>query len=93
MNEVDIYDREHESAVARKIGNAAKDHPATRRWGRRLFGIGAFLLLAGGLALGGSRSYSQQRDVMATAEQIRNFVPSDPWEQRRRRAPPRRRQR
>jgi RND family efflux transporter MFP subunit len=76
MNEIDIYDREDESAVARKIGNAPKDQPATRRWGRRLFGIGAFLLLAGGLALGASRSYSQQREVMATAEQIRNFVPS-----------------
>jgi RND family efflux transporter MFP subunit len=34
------------------------------------------LLLAGGLALGASRSYSQQRQVMATAEQIRDFVPS-----------------
>jgi RND family efflux transporter MFP subunit len=76
MNEVDIYDRDHESAIARKIGKAPKDHPATRRWGRRVFGIGAFLLLAGGLALGASRSYSQQREVMATAEQIRNFVPS-----------------
>jgi RND family efflux transporter MFP subunit len=34
------------------------------------------LLLAGGLALGASRSYSQQRQVMATAEQMRDFVPS-----------------
>jgi RND family efflux transporter MFP subunit len=76
MNEVDIYDGEHESAVARKAGEAPKDHPAPRRWGRRLFGLGAFLLLAGGLAFGASRSYSQQREVMATAEQIRNFVPS-----------------
>jgi RND family efflux transporter MFP subunit len=41
-----------------------------------VFGFGAFLLLAAGLALGASRSYSQQRQVMATAEQIRDFVPS-----------------
>jgi multidrug efflux pump subunit AcrA (membrane-fusion protein) len=38
--------------------------------------IGAFFLLAVGLAFGASRSYSQQRQVMATAEQIRDFVPS-----------------
>jgi RND family efflux transporter MFP subunit len=76
MNEVDIYDREHEPAVARKTGEAPKNYRATRRWGRRLFGLGALLLLGGGLAFGASRSYSQQREVMATAEQIRNFVPS-----------------
>src|SRR6516225_5257465 len=77
MNEVDIYNREHESAVDRKTGKAPKDRPDTRRRrGARLFGLGALLLLAGGLAFGASRSYSQQREVMATAEQIRDFVPS-----------------
>ena len=77
MNEVDIYNREHESAVDRKTGKAPKDRPDTRRRrGGRLFGLGVFLLLAAGLAFGASRSYSQQRQVMATAEQIRDFVPS-----------------
>ena len=37
---------------------------------------GAFLLLAGGVALGAWRHYSQQQQVMATAEQERDFVPS-----------------
>jgi RND family efflux transporter MFP subunit len=77
MFEVEIQDREYEPAVARKTEKAPTDRPDTqRRWGRRLFGLGAFLLLAGGLAFGASRSYSQQRRVMATAEQIRNFVPN-----------------
>src|SRR5246500_219425 len=76
MYELDTHTREQESAVGRKIGTAPKDHPSRPRWGRVLFGLGAFLLLAGGVAFGASRSYSQQRVVMATAEQIRNFVPS-----------------
>ena len=76
MYELDTHNREHEAAVGRKIETAPKDHPARPRWGRVLFGLGAFLLLAGGLAFGASRSYSQQRVVTATAEQIRNFVPS-----------------
>ena len=47
-----------------------------RRWGVRLFAACAFLLLAGGVALGAWRHYSQQQEVMATAEQERDFVPS-----------------
>ena len=47
-----------------------------RRWGARLFAAGAFLLLAGGVALGAWRHYSQQQEVIATAEQERDFVPS-----------------
>src|SRR5262249_44197951 len=77
MNEVDIYNREHETAVDRKIGKASKDRPDTRRRrGGRLFGLGAFLLLAAGLAFGASRSYLHHPEVTATAEQIRDFVPS-----------------
>jgi len=52
MYELDTHTREQESAVGRKIGTAPKDHPARPRWGRVLFGLGAFLLLAGGLAFG-----------------------------------------
>src|ERR1700735_420048 len=46
-----------------------------RRRGGAIFGSAALLLLIGGLALGVSRSYSQQQLVMSTAEQIRYFVP------------------
>ena len=47
-----------------------------RRWGARLFAVGAFLLLAGGVALGAWHHYSQQQRVIATAEEERDFVPS-----------------
>ena len=47
-----------------------------RRWGVRLFAAGAFLLLAGGVALGAWRHYSQEQVVIATAEDERDFVPS-----------------
>jgi RND family efflux transporter MFP subunit len=49
---------------------------ARRRWGARLFAAGAFLLVAGGVAVGAWRHYSQEEEVMATAEQQRDFVPS-----------------
>jgi RND family efflux transporter MFP subunit len=49
---------------------------ARRRWGARLFAAGAFLLVAGGVALGAWRHYSQEQEVMATAEQQRDFAPS-----------------
>jgi RND family efflux transporter MFP subunit len=77
MNDVNTHDRQHEPAVDRKTEKAPKDRPDTsRQWGGLPFAVGAFLLLAGGLAFGASRSYSQQREVMATAEQVRDFVPS-----------------
>jgi RND family efflux transporter MFP subunit len=49
---------------------------ARRRWGARLLAAGAFLSLAGCVALGAWRHYSQEQEVMATAEQQRDFVPS-----------------
>jgi RND family efflux transporter MFP subunit len=77
MHDVYSHDSGHEATVDRKTGNAPKDHLDTkRRWGGFLFGLGASLLLAGGIAFSASRSYFQQRQVMAAAEQIRNFVPS-----------------
>ena len=76
MHDVDIPDREQESVDWNTV-KARVDRPDARhRWGGRVLGLGAFLLLAAGLALGASRSYSQQRQVIATAEQIRDFVPS-----------------
>jgi RND family efflux transporter MFP subunit len=76
MHEVDIHDRA-EVDVDYKIGNPPKNRPeARRRRGAVVFGLGTFLLLAAGLAFGASRSYSQQREVMATAERARDFIPS-----------------
>ena len=47
-----------------------------RRWGGRLFALGGFVLLAGGLTLGGWGNYALKQEVMATARQERDFVPS-----------------
>jgi RND family efflux transporter MFP subunit len=74
MNDIDIHDRAHKGAMAPKAVKARRD--TRRRWGSLLFGLSAFLLVAGGVAFGASRSYSQQRDVMATAQRLRDFVPS-----------------
>src|SRR3984957_11903258 len=49
---------------------------ARRRLGVPLFALGAFSLLAGGVAMGASRHYAQNQQVMATAERERDFVPS-----------------
>jgi len=73
MNDIESLDRQHDPPVDLK---APPKHgvDGQSRWGGRLFALGAFLLLAGGLALGASRYYAQYREVMATAEQIRDFV-------------------
>jgi RND family efflux transporter MFP subunit len=44
--------------------------------GRRLLGLGVLVLFAGALALGVWRHYAQYRQVMVTAEQQADFVPS-----------------
>ena len=41
-----------------------------------MFGLGVLLVLVGALGFGAWRHYSQQREVMATSEQRRDFVPS-----------------
>ena len=70
MHEIDVRDRAEESVVDPTIGKTAKESPdIRRRSGARLFGLGTFLLLAAALAFGASRSYSKQREVMATAEE------------------------
>jgi RND family efflux transporter MFP subunit len=53
--------------------------PAPRgasRAGRRLLGLGALLILAGAVGYGGWRHYQLHTEVIATAEQARDFVPS-----------------
>jgi RND family efflux transporter MFP subunit len=54
----------------------AQRKPVRRRRGGRLFAVGGSLLLAGGLALGGWGNYSLKQEVMASARQERDFVPS-----------------
>ena len=49
---------------------------ARRRRGGLLFALGGSLLLASGLAVGGWGNYSLKQEVMATAKQERDFVPS-----------------
>ena len=74
----DVMDRDRRDnpAVDREIKSPAKHHPQVRRrWGGRLFALGGFLLLAGGLSLGVSGKISQQQQVTATAERARDFVP------------------
>jgi RND family efflux transporter MFP subunit len=53
-----------------------RDRNDVRRWGARVFAVGGFLLLSGGLALGARGYYSRQQQVMATAEHQRDFVPT-----------------
>jgi RND family efflux transporter MFP subunit len=85
MNDLGVRDRDHvidwdrqdNPAVDREIKSPAKHRPPVRRrWGGRLFALGGFLLLASGLSLGVWGQYSQRQQVMATAEQARDFVPS-----------------
>jgi RND family efflux transporter MFP subunit len=58
---------------------AAPDRPPTAprpRGGRRLLATGALLLLSSALAIGFWQHYKLHAQVMATAEQRRDFVPS-----------------
>jgi RND family efflux transporter MFP subunit len=78
-DQIDGYTDFHrdDRPVDRDTQNPQKARPKVRRrWGVRLSAVGAFLLLAGGVALGAWRHYSQEQEVMATAEQERDFVPS-----------------
>ena len=85
MNDLDIQDRHDaitgdrpdDRVLEAEIETLPKHHqPIRRRWGGRLMALGAFLSLATGLSLGGWGKYSQQQQVMETAAQQRDFVPS-----------------
>jgi RND family efflux transporter MFP subunit len=85
MNELDtrdgndaiIRDSLDDRPVDRNMENPPKPHPPRRRrWGGRLFALGGSLLLAGGLSLGAWANYSRQQQVMTTAKQERDFVPT-----------------
>jgi RND family efflux transporter MFP subunit len=84
MNDSGIPDRhdaftrggEDDLAVEPDTQNPQNPRPgARRRWGGRLFAMGALLLLTGGVAVGARGYYSRQQEVMATAKQEHDFVP------------------
>jgi RND family efflux transporter MFP subunit len=76
-NDAIIRDSRDDGPINRKTENPPKPHPRRRRrWGGRLFALGGSLLLVGGLSLGASGNYSRQQQVMTTAKQERDFVPS-----------------
>lgn len=75
MNNFDFHgrDRQHDHEIEPPL----KHRPQLRRrWGGRVFALGGFVVLAGGLSLGAWGDYSRRQDVMATAEQERDFIPS-----------------
>jgi RND family efflux transporter MFP subunit len=85
MNEVGVRDPnnaitrdpDHNPAVDRDTESPPKQRSGVRRrWGASLFALGAFLLLLAGLSLGAWRHYRQHQEVIATAEQEHDFVPS-----------------
>jgi RND family efflux transporter MFP subunit len=83
MNDLEIYqrndaispNREGKRAGDRDMANRGKRR-LRRRWGGRLFALSGFLVLAAGVSMGGWGNYSQQQEVMATAKQERDFVPT-----------------
>jgi RND family efflux transporter MFP subunit len=76
MNKVETSFRQGKPSVEQRSESPPKRPGARRRWGGRLLALGAFLLLGGGLAFGATRYYTQYREVIATTEQRRNFVPT-----------------
>jgi RND family efflux transporter MFP subunit len=69
-------ERQDNPAADRDVEGTSKYRlKGRRRWGGRLFALGGFSLLAGGLMLGTWGQYSEQRQVNATAKQESDFVP------------------
>src|SRR6266850_7257587 len=75
-----MADRDHRvleyPARSRDAHGPSGEHDRRSGSGRRLLGLGALLLLLGGLAVGVWRHYALHLEVTATAEQHRDFVPS-----------------
>jgi RND family efflux transporter MFP subunit len=83
MNEVGINLRDRNDPIGHDRQNkragdpaAENEHWQRRRWSGRLFAIGGFLLLAGGLSIGAWGNYAERQEVMRTQEQDHDFVPS-----------------
>ena len=79
MNDAPIHDRDKtlEADPERKRSNSPKPRRRVRRrLGGSLFALGTFMLLTTGISLGASHQHSQRRQVMATAEETREFAPT-----------------
>jgi len=79
MNDASIHDQRepHRSDPDAKTVKSPKPRArAQRRWGGRVFALGAFLLLTTGISLGASRHHAQQRQALATADEVRQFAPA-----------------
>jgi RND family efflux transporter MFP subunit len=71
--------RPSEPEPVRKPEREVERSPPARgasRAGRRLLGLGALLVLIGAVGYGGWRHYQLHTEVLATAEQTRDFVPA-----------------
>jgi RND family efflux transporter MFP subunit len=71
--------RPSEPEPVRKPEREVEHGPPPRgasRAGRRLLGLGALLVLFGAVGYGGWRHYQLHTEVIATAEQTRDFVPA-----------------
>jgi RND family efflux transporter MFP subunit len=71
----DQHETETSDPDARMVKSPTPRSRARRRRGGRVFALGAFVLLTTGISLGASRHHAKQQQVMATAEEIRQFAP------------------
>jgi len=82
MNEIvhlplkDSPERPPDPVVDRVTEKPRKRSRVRRRWGGWLLGLGTLLALGGALDFGASQYRAEHREVTATSEQRRDFVPS-----------------
>src|SRR6202047_1102181 len=76
MTDLDHRVLEHPVRTRDTQWRPSGEHDRRRGSGRRLLGLGALLLLLGGLAIGVWRHYARHLEVTAASEQHRDFVPS-----------------
>src|ERR1700739_441969 len=79
MNDAGTHDQNEPQSSdpdAKTVKSPRPSARARRRWGGRVFALGAFLLLPTGISLGASRHHAQQRQALATADEVRQFAPA-----------------
>jgi RND family efflux transporter MFP subunit len=79
MNDAGTHDQNEPQSSdpdAKTVKSPRPRARARRRWGGRVFALGAFLLLTTGISLGASRHHAQQRQALATADEVRQFAPA-----------------
>ena len=79
MNDTFVRDQ-HETQDSDPDGETVKSprprSRARRRRGGRVVALTTFLLLTSGISLGASRHHAQQRQALATADEVRRFAPA-----------------